>query len=482
MSIDLIKIGNVVKNTRGNGEIWYMHSKGNVILLPDGSIRMQTPTGEKFGIAFEDIQTKYNQTTAEDLVDYWMENYFFFQDDPLFNDDKGMFGRESPLRSGFGRIKTSQSKGLWTGKLLHDKGPLYWSEELGGAADSVFINNEACVDMSVSGNGDYAIRQTRQRFNYQSGNDQDIKVTGTLGDPTPDTLARAGYYNSNTVAPFNSNLDGMCFERDDIGVACVIYKNGVITHRCYQEDWNVDVGDDIDWTKSQVFMFEFEWLGVGGAAFGIYIGRNVRLLHIYDHANVGDGVYMSTPNHSIRYEIRSTGGASSLKVICNSVKAEGGEDVLGLPISISTKADHLLATNIGVIYPMLGVRLKSTHLDQVIQLANISSVSETNDDYRLLILFNPNYSGGVPSWSDRANSSCQSFSVSGTPTITIVEDAWELDMTEIYTHSTQSIGRPAESTIRMGSHIDGDVDEIVIAVQTLSVNAQINGSLNWVEL
>jgi len=50
-------------------------------------------------------------------------------------------------------------------------------------------------------------------------------------------------------------------------------------------------------------------------------------LHQFNHANHSAGVYMTTPNLPIRYEISNdgTGAAAEMECICSSVMSEGGQ-------------------------------------------------------------------------------------------------------------------------------------------------------------
>ena len=66
--------------------------------------------------------------------------------------------------------------------------------------------------------------------------------------------------------------------------------------------------------------------GVGSVRFYTVIDGQYCYIHQFNHANSTTGVYMSSPNHSIRYEIRSIGGSGTLNHICSMVQSEGGSD------------------------------------------------------------------------------------------------------------------------------------------------------------
>lgn len=79
---------------------------------------------------------------------------------------------DSPFIDAFDRLRVSELFGLFDSKMLADKSPLYWDEVLNGTGASTHSVVDAAVTMSVVGNGDYVIRQTKMRMNYQPGRSQ----------------------------------------------------------------------------------------------------------------------------------------------------------------------------------------------------------------------------------------------------------------------------------------------------------------------
>ena len=83
----------------------------------------------------------------------------------------------------------------------------------------------------------------------------------------------------------------------------------------------------LDFTKSQIFVIDFEWLGVGCVRCGFMIDGILQLAHIFKHTNHISSVYMSSPNLPLRYEIMKTKrntNTGSIKTICAVVMSEGG--------------------------------------------------------------------------------------------------------------------------------------------------------------
>ena len=62
-------------------------------------------------------------------------------------------------------------------------------------------------------------------------------------------------------------------------------------------------GYNIDFTKSQLYVIDFEWLSVGRIRFGFYIFGKIYYCHQISNFNELDEPYMKTANLPIRYEI-----------------------------------------------------------------------------------------------------------------------------------------------------------------------------------
>ena len=143
----------------------------------------------------------------------------------------------------FGRSRVSTPETVFDSKLSFGKLSVFWSESLGGTATSTHVDIEACVDMAVSQNGDYAIRQTRQRWNYQPGKGQLFLGTGRLST-AQGVICRLGVFHGNYVSPFDPH-DGLYFQCED-GVVSVNIRKGNNTLGTYslnsvpQSQWNCD--------------------------------------------------------------------------------------------------------------------------------------------------------------------------------------------------------------------------------------------------
>lgn len=385
----------------------------------------------------------------------------------------------TPQLDAFARLRVSSPYTIFDSKLLSDKGSLYYDEVLNGSATSVHSQTDAAVSMSVSSSGDYAIRQTYMRFNYQPGKSQEVLFTGVLGSPTINTEAKIGYFNTSTTAPYTANEDGLYFGCDGTGVYVAQAKSGVTT-KVYQESWNKDrvdgsggitnpSGVTANWAGREVFSVDFEWLGVGDARFYIFVNDMPILLHEFENANDGDssGAYMSSPNHSIRYELRSTGGSKTIKQVCASVISEGGVEPSGVSRSFNT---GITAQNVGTTKEaMIGFRLKDTHLNATVVTEFLSLIATGNEDTLWELQMNPTYANTESFVSAGSSSPVEYMIGDGANEVTV--DGIVL-ASGYLSDNTNQLGQLANTIVNPGVSIDGDRDEVWLccACQTGSGN------------
>lgn len=398
---------------------------------------------------------------------------------------------------GFGRWRVSSPTTLFDAKQLQDNLPLFWDEEIvnnGGSTVSTHSTTDAATTMTVDANsGDYVIRQTKMRFNYQPGKSQLILSTFVLGDATTGVSKKIGYFNTSTVSPYTANIDGLYIEQDGTTQYLVQAKNGSAT-QVAQASWNIDAFDGtgpsgvtIDWTKTQILIIDFEWLGVGRVRMGFVVDGIIYYAHEFLNANSKTAVYMSSPNHSMRYEIRSTGGTDSITQICSSVASEGGEDALGVLFYASTAGTHVDCAVENTVYAIIGIRLKSTHLANTIRLLNMAIQLQTANHFgEWILLLNPTVAGTF-TYGNITNSSCQYATGATANTVT-----GGTKLSGGFLESGGTLGRAEggsgtseiNNALRLGSKIDGTVDEIVLCFRPIAgtTNADVEGSLFWREL
>ncbi|MDX5586499.1 MAG: hypothetical protein QNK20_16555 [Aureibaculum sp.] len=381
-----------------------------------------------------------------------------------------------------GRLRVSELTTLIDLKQTVDNIPLFYDQELNGAATAVHSTLNAEVVMSVTNNGDYAIRQTKMRFNYQTGKSYLILETFDSMEVQTDVTKRVGYFNSNDVAPFDSDKDGFWFESSD-QIYTVVEKAGTVTSKTAQSDWNVDKldgtgpsGITADWSLGQILIMDMLWLGKAGIRWYIEIDNMPILFHVDNYANTIKEVYISNPNHSVRYEIRSTGGAGSMSQVCSTVAIEGSRNKTGIIKGHNVGTTKLDANTKDTTYAAMGIRLKSAYLTAEVDLLVFSLLGTTADSFLWELRSNPTVAGTF-TYVDEPNSALQIARGATANTITggdIIDNG--------YVYQKASERAVIENALRLGTKINGTRDEFVLMVTPLSNGLDVYTSFTGREI
>lgn len=385
-------------------------------------------------------------------------------------------------RDAFGRFRVSQPQTLFDSKLLVADNPLYWDDQqTSGTATSTYSATNTSVTIAVNNlTVGTRVRQTKRRLNYQPGKSQLIFVTFTLGAGAAGITKRLGYYDQNNGL-FLENVNGV--------VSLGLRKNAVDI-KIPQSSWNLDVMDGngpsaiaLDFTKSQILMMDFEWLGVGSVRFGFVIDGIVYYVHQQTHANKIATVYSANPNLPVRYEISNsgTGPAASMECICSSVNAEAGYEAVGTVRTVDRDVTGITTNNDANIYSVLGIRLKSTYLMATVFVENFNVLATGTSSYRYILVLNPTVAGAALSWTSVANSSIEfTLPVVGNTLTggTLLQSGYNIGTTQ----SKQAIASAAPGFLTLGSTIAGVSDIMFIAIQRISGADTYYASITYREL
>jgi hypothetical protein len=323
----------------------------------------------------------------------------------------------SPVQSdAFGRLRVSNPFTLFDGAQRYRDNPLKWDQVDTGAATSTFLVNESSVLMSVSGNGDSSIRQTKSVFAYQPGKSLLTLATFVMTTPTTGLRQRVGLFGDQ---------NGVYFEVDGTTVNLVIrkYTSGSVddtTEKIPQSLWNGDKlngtgpsGITLNVATSQIFWCDIEWLGVGSVRCGFVIDGQFIVCHTFHHANrVGfDKVYMTTATLPVRYELTSTGAAGTMRAICSTVISEGGYMNRSVTRSIGTSLTGKDLSNT-VYRPLVCIRLKAANLESVVVPAKFDVFGLQQAAFVYRIIINPTLTGA--SWTSSGSDSSVEYDLSAT--------------------------------------------------------------------
>ena len=395
--------------------------------------------------------------------------------------------RGIPNHDAFGRLRVSTPTTIFDSKLSFGKNPYFWDEVLIGGATATHVDVDSCVNMNVSNNGDVAIRQTFQRWNYQPGKSQLFLGTGVL-PVVQGVTARLGPFHGSYTAPHTPH-DGLYFESKDGIVSVNIIKGnetgGVVSLRSVpQSEWNIDrlngngpSGYTVDWTKAQIFQIDYQWLGVGGVRFGIEVDSVMVYIHEFYNAGMVSDVYMSNGTQPVRYEIRSTGGAGRLKQICCTVASEGGLTRTGLS-SVTDTDGTLISCPALTLEMLLAIRLTADNPDAQILIEKVYALNTANTNFRWVLLWNPTIVG-TPNWVTTSELALQVWKNAGTA-ITMT-GGLALDSGYASRDARATDGR-LDPSLGLGVSIAGVPDVIALGIESIGGTSSCSGGIGFRQL
>lgn len=399
---------------------------------------------------------------------------------------------DSASIDGAGGWRVSNPETIFDSKQLFDSQPLFWDDaELSGGSTSTFFNTyRSGTRISVANTtAGERMRQSYRRFNYQPGKTQKIIMTFTEFSTATGITKIAGYYDdSNGI--FLKSVEGTVSIVRRTNVSATPTDNAVA-----QASWNIDPmdgsgpsGATIDWSKGQIFVIDLKWLGYGRVRCGLEIDGLVWYFHEFLNTNVLATVYMTTPNLPLRYYIANdgTGAADSFEHTCTTVISEGGQQPQGVVMYSSTAGTHVDATTENTLYAIIGMRLKSTHIEATVKILSVSLQLQTaSHKAEWLLLWNPTVAGTF-TYADVTNSCIQIATGATANTVTggTQLDGGFFESGGAASGGAGSTGGDVRNNLILGSAIDGTVDEVVLAVRPVGGSSAIDveGGITRLEL
>ncbi len=231
----------------------------------------------------------------------------------------------------FSRFRVSNPVSLLNSQSQYDDGTTdMWNHATTTGGATVHLPDQSSVRLSTDTTpGASVIRQTQRYVRYQPGKSQLVFVTFD-NEAVDGGTKRAGYFDGeNGIFIEMDATGGISFNRRSKATG------SVVTDSVSQADWNVDgfghanndknpSGITLSNIKSQIFIIDLQWLAVGRVRVGVDIDGKVLYGHNFNWANENNGVYMTTANLPIRYELIGNGNNTTFMAICCSVSSEGG--------------------------------------------------------------------------------------------------------------------------------------------------------------
>lgn len=346
-----------------------------------------------------------------------------------------------------------------------------------GTGTGTWANNQ--YGMSVT-SGQYLIRKSKKFHPYFSGKSQQVELTLI-------------------------NFSG--------SVSLVVQNNGTDVFRVSQMDWNMNPLPDHDWSKFNVIIFDFLWLGGAMLRTFVVTAEGIVLVDIRTIAGSVAGTIFKSPNQPVRYEIRSDGTTTTKRVgyfssntvapfnsnkdgvwlesmstsatgsmtcVCSQVSTEGSIEESGKVRSVHTGTTGIPLASIGTTYPIKALRLNSTFFDRYVKLTGVSSyVNSTNDVLLLTVQLNPTLSAPL-TYTSVSNSAAQEATGNGTITVTTPGTVLFSQIVRVDSIYSSNIFLQDFLSV-LGITVAGVSDQLVLCGTPITASVTSFGSINYKE-
>jgi hypothetical protein len=395
------------------------------------------------------------------------------------------WGEQADFRPSFtskNRLKTSPYQTVFFNTFQYGKETDIWDEEVTGGGAAVHNPDASNITMSVgSAAGDKVIRQTRAVMRYIPGRTSTISFAIRLETPVAGVRRRFGIFDAENGA----------FFEDNGGVYSYVIRSktsgSVVENRVLRDDWNGDKLDGngfsqniADPTKQHMIHIEYEWYGAGQVKFAWVIGGETIISHTFNHANVLDKVWSSTPFLPIRVELENVTGAAGIHYLyqgSNSLISEGEPEKLGILVSQATATTGRTMASSNTYYPILSMRLKSNNLTGIVLPRSLQVATNDNTNVFWRLVRNPTLTGA--SWTNHADpDSFMQFDLSatamtgGTNMINGFTIGGGSTLTDIDDKAILQLGRSSLGTVS---------DIFTLACASPNTNKAALAVLNWIE-
>ena len=380
------------------------------------------------------------------------------------------------------------------------KNNLQITSESNGSYTGSYLNSKLLI--SASGIG-YYISQSRNYCTYQPGKSLLIMQSGILYPGDNAYTTRIGYFDN--VTPLSSNLivkNGLFFQHIG-GNYSVNITNNQTTISIPQTSWNIDKMDgagqsglNLDFTKTQLFLIDVEWLGVGRVRFGLYAYGRIQYCHQVININILTTPYTASINLPVCYSINNSGSggpANNFTQICSTVISEGGYTPFGRPFSVSSGTTAISIAG-GVEEPILFLRGNtnlSNYYHQNILPKEVTMICAATNDlilFKLVLFLADTYIGVQPTWANVNQNYSVSQYAGNLATGYNATNGIVLDQGYFYGRGTNTNAVLSDifstQVLQVTSDIN-NVSDIIVLTATFcagSGSTNVYGTLSWQEI
>lgn len=401
------------------------------------------------------------------------------------------------------------------GAILTSSLTTVWESTAVGSGTQALTTNLYGIELNtLVGTGTGYWIQSYNHVRYAPGISTLLRFTFCFNTPQTNLRMRVGMFTDQGTYPSTAG-DGLYLERDGNTTSVVMRSMtqgaGGNETKVAQASWNIDKldgtgasGINLDWTKPQHLVVEFQWLGVGTIRFGFETGSSgIVWCHEFVSVNVLSVPWCRTGSLPVRAEIHTTGALATpgKLTLINCVVLQEGDvaDFRGWKyFGGNSGATGKLGGTAAGLYPILSLRAASTNdLTKRIRFVptsvtinvSVASTGATSLQVALLMLPTPNTgatfavtTGGSVVTIDTAATAATA--VTGTPIwSTIIPNAVGSYTFELKTMNDNAnvAGYNAAGTVAItGPSV------ITLAAGpltgTATVGATISAAINWKEI
>jgi hypothetical protein len=402
---------------------------------------------------------------------------------------------DSPSIDAFSRLRVSNPETLFDSQQEYVLSTYDWNVVTATGGTTSYQTARSSTYLTTnSTSGSRALIQTRSYFRYQPGKSQLLIFTGVYGNTQTNNAHRVGQFDDNNglYLEVSGSPSAASFTRrtDTSGV--------VVNNSVAQASWNLDPmnglgpsGITLDFTKTQILIIDYQWLGVGRVRLGFDVGGLVYYAHEFRNANSLNVVYMRTPNLPVRFENINTGaagGATTLEAICSSVMSEGGFEygngyTRGASTAITAYTVNATYQPVLCIRPALTFQSKQNRSRIVVESIEVLSSGLT---YYALDYYGTPTGGTFVSLPGTSPVQTDGASVAGTTRSTAITSG--IPTIKGFIGSAGGGNRTLSNNVvlnRMPITIsfDGTVpDYVCVCAQSFSGNVTVSATINWREI
>lgn len=379
-------------------------------------------------------------------------------------------GPDSGAIDAFGRARVSEPFTMFDSTLRFDKRADQWYEISGGSGSINYLANECSLELkTTTASGDTVLRRTKRNISYQPGKSLQIMQSFCGGTLAPGLIQEIGYFDSN---------NGVMLRASGTTVQFVIRSKdtgSIVEDVIDQASWNIDAFPEFIFNKTNIFITDLEWLGVGRVRCGFVLDGEIKWCHEFNHANNETAVYMSTATLPLSYRIKNDSVlafGAALKQICCTAICEGGYEPVGPIYAGGAGVNGVQSITTETMFA--AIRMASGRTDNVIIPSQIDVAGDGNSIAEWRLYLNPTISG---TWMAASNGR-GNVEVMNTGTIsggTIIE-------TGLLSGKGSAIFSPEGAlALSLGKKADGSSDVLALTIQC-DTSMKVTGKIGWREV